>query len=120
MDFTITFHGVLTTAGLLAAEHLLLYTPLKAYPLIKFILGTLAILAGCGVVAWESYDADILLVPFICAAGGGSVVALGYAGRWLYARAVNDAELRGWLKGLSDKGELSDGRSGEPDDRRIG
>lgn len=108
MDDSSFFHGILTTAGLMTAEHLLLYTPLKAYPLVKFIAGTLAILAGCAVVAWERYNADIFLTPLLCAVGGGSVVALGYAGRWLYIKAVTDAEVRGWLKGLSDKGDMTD------------
>src|SRR5262245_5840893 len=105
MDFQITFHGILTTAAILTAEHLLLYNKLRPYPLLKFILGTAGILAGCAVVAWEGYNADLLLIPLVCALGGGFVVSLGYGGRWLYSRAITDAEIRGWLKGISDKGD---------------
>jgi len=107
MNSTAYFHGICITSALLAAEHLALYTILARYPLVKFILGTLAILIGCAVIGYEANDWTVLLAPASCAIGGGAIVAAGYAGRWLYGRAISEAETRGWLKGLADKGDIN-------------
>lgn len=117
--------GFLATTTLLLIEHLALYAPLRPREgdtedaadrkvLIKFLLGVAAILAGCAAVRWQSPNADALLTPLACSAGG-LVVAACYAIR----RAVRSAWVRGWLTGLADKGELADEPARERDDRRA-
>lgn len=104
-------HGFLTTAALLLIEHAACINRLvptgKALDwrlFARYALGVLAILAGCLVTAWEIHSADVFLVPLVCASAG-TLVVLAASGRWLYHKAIEEAELRGWLKGLADRGE---------------
>ena len=119
--------GFLTTTAILLVEHLLLYKRLRPEPgddddmqdrkvLAKFVLGVLAILAGCLVIRLEDPFADPLLTPLACSASG-LVLAAAYAVR----AAIRIAERRGWLHGLVDQadiaGDTDDGTTREPADR---
>ncbi len=115
------FQGFLTTTILLGIEHVTLYARLKPRGdagdawrvLVKFGLGVLAILAGCGVIAWRAHAPEALFAP-LAASAGGLVIVAGYIGRWFGGRVISNAEMRGWLKGLADKGEADGAR--EPND----
>ncbi len=104
--------GFLVTTALLAMEHLALYARLKELGdtgvLIKFALGVLAILAGCAVIAWRDSDANAVLAPLVCSAGGLVIVA-GHIGRWLFDRARETSYMRGRLAGLADKADIAEG-----------
>lgn len=114
MDADIYLQGFLVTTALLVIEHLTLYTPLRLRKdagdgwrvLLKFILGILAILAGCARVAWQADEPLALLAPAACAMGG-LVIAAGYVGRWLFARATKSAYIRGRLHGLADHADIA-------------
>jgi hypothetical protein len=98
--------GILTTAALIVVEHIVAYKALERHVFIKFALGTLAILVGCAVIAYEAQTAtpiDLAIVPAICACGAGLALLICYTVR----HAVDEAETRGWLKGLADKGDLN-------------
>ena len=119
MVFSIYFQGFLITTALLALEHLALYTRLKPRGdsddywrvLIKFGLGVLAILAGCAAIAWQGDAPEAILAP-IAASAGGLVIVAGYAGRWLWGRAVGSAYIRGRLAGLADKADIAEDGDG--------
>ena len=106
-------YGILTTAAIVLAEHVTLYRPLQRWPLVKFVAGTLAILAGCAVVAQQTGDDAAFYAPLACAVGGGALLFAAYGTRWLVNRMVAEAETRGWLKGLADKGDIHNGQAGE-------
>lgn len=106
--------GFLVTSLLLIIEHLALYARLKPRGdagdtwrvLVKFFLGTLAILIGSGAIAWQTHEPIAFLAPAACALGG-VVVAVGYAGRWLYGRLLETAYRRGRLHGMADKADIA-------------
>lgn len=113
--------GFLLTTVLLLLEHVALYGPLRPREidtedaadrkvLIKFFLGVAAILAGCAAVRATAPNADALLTPLVCSAGG--LVVLG---GYLIRAAVRAAWRRGWLTGLVDKGDLADEPARERD-----
>jgi hypothetical protein len=113
MDQSIYFQGFLITTALLAIEHAALYTVLKPRStagdiwreLARLILGTLAFLAGCAWIAWQSGYAIALLSP-IAASMAGVVIAAAYAGRWAVARIKDAAYRRGRIHGLADKADI--------------
>lgn len=115
-------NGFLTVAGILISEHVLLYSALHprgdkwddVRVAVKFIIGVAAILIGCFVVRWYAPLADPFLTPLVCALAGITIL-FGYIGRWLFGRAVAEAETRGWLKGLADREDYGTPR--EPTDR---
>lgn len=112
MDFY--FQGFLITSLLLIIEHLALYARLKPRGdasdtwrvLVKFFLGTLAILIGTGAIAWQTHEPIAVLAPAACALGG-MVVAAGYAVRWLYGQATRSAYIRGRIHGVADKADIA-------------
>lgn len=113
IDSQIYFEGFLITTTLLILEHIALYARLKPRGdtgdtwrvLVKFVLGVLAILAGCAAIAWRAYEPNALLAP-LAASMGGLVIAAGYVGRWLFDRANQSAYIRGRLHGLADQGDI--------------
>ena len=113
-DVQYYFQGSLVTAILLGIEHVTLYARLKPRGdsgdtwrvLLKFALGVLAILAGCGVIAYRAHAPEALFGP-LAASAGGLIIVAGYVGRWTYERAVGTAETRGWLRGLADKADIA-------------
>lgn len=117
--------GFLTTTALLLLEHVALYAPLRPREsdtedkadrkvLVKFVLGVGAIIAGCGVIRALEPNADPLMTPLACSAGG---LAVGAA--YLMRAAIRSAWVRGWLTGLADKGDLADEPARERDNRRA-
>lgn len=117
--------GFLTTTALLLLEHVALYAPLRPREsdtedatdlkvLTKFFFGVGAIIAGSAVVRVSMPDADALITPLACSAGGIAVAAA-----YLIRAAVRAAWARGWLTGLADKGDLADEPARERDDRRA-
>lgn len=107
--------GFLTTTALLIIEHAVLYARLKKYGdvgvSIKFIIGTLAFLAGCAVIAWQEYEPSAFFAP-LTASFGGAVILAGYVGRWLWRHALDSAYIRGRLAGLSDHADIAEDRDG--------
>lgn len=108
-------HGFLTTTAIVLIEHALLYRRLRPCAgddddtqdrkiLAKFVIGVLAILAGCLVIRLENPYADPLLAPLASSAAGLVLVA-AYAIR----AAVRTAERRGWLRGLVDHADIAGG-----------
>jgi hypothetical protein len=112
--------GFLVTTTLLAIEHAWLYRFLRPNDedeaavadrkvLTKFILGVLAILAGCAWIAWRSGYAIAVLSP-VAASLGGAVIVAAYAWRWTWERItgrIKDAAYRrGRIHGLSDKADI--------------
>ncbi len=118
-DVQYYFQGSLVTAILLGIEHITLYARLKPRGdagdtwrvLLKFALGVLAILAGCGVIAYRAHAPEALFAP-IAASAGGLIIVAGYVGRWTFERAQAGAEARGWLKGLADKADIAEDGDG--------
>ena len=99
----------------MALEHATLYARLKPYGdagvLAKFCLGVLAILAGCWVIRWWNPNADPLITPLVCSAGG-LVIASAYGVRWLWGRAMGSAYMRGRLAGLADRADIAEDGDG--------
>jgi hypothetical protein len=114
MDDSSYFQGFLVTAALLLTEHVLLFTHLKPRGdagdtwrvLVKFVLGVLAILIGCAVIAWQTNEPLAVLAP-AAASMGGLVVAAGYVGRWVINRVRETAYRRGRLHGIADHADIA-------------
>ena len=115
MDQQSYLQGFLITTALLTLEHLTLYARLNKYGaggvIVKFILGVLAILVGCVVIAWQEHAPEAILAP-VAASAGGLVVVAGYVGRWLFDQARQSAYVRGRLAGLADKADIAEDRDG--------
>lgn len=114
MDAEIYFEGFLLAAGLMVIEHVTLYAVLRPQGnrgdvwrvLAKLILGTLASLAGCALIAWRLGDWRILLAPSVTSMAGGAI-ALAYLGRWIWERAAAAAYTRGRIHGMSDQADIA-------------
>jgi hypothetical protein len=119
-DVEYYFQGSLVTAILLGLEHAALYARLRPRGdagdtwrvLLKFVLGVLAILAGCALIAYRAHAPEALFGP-LAASAGGLIIVFGYIGRWTFERGWNAAETRGWLKGLADKADIAAGEDGD-------
>ena len=102
-------YGFLLSTALLIVEHLTLYPSLREKGdvgvLARFVLGVLAILAGCGMIAWETGEPIAVVAPVITSASGLVVVAI-YGARWLWQRAQETSYMRGRLHGLADRGDI--------------
>lgn len=118
-DANVYLQGFALTSAILVIEHITLYAWLETRGdardvwrnLARLVLGVLAILAGCAWIAWQTGVIAAVLAPAVVSMAG-SVVALGYAGRWLLDRIKDAAYRRGRIHGLADHADI---RAEDPD-----